>query len=92
MKPIPLVGKLMKNSSRKGDVVLEPFGGSGSCIMAAEQLTRKCYTIELDEKYADVIVNRYYSFISEKGLNRKIALIRDGKEYDIKDTKVLAGE
>lgn len=92
MKPIPLIGKLMKNSSRKQDIVLEPFGGSGSTIITAEQLDRKCYTIELDEKYVDVIVNRYNEHIKTTGANRKITLIRDGQTYDVEDTKVLAGD
>lgn len=92
MKPIPLIGKLMKNSSKKGDIILEPFGGSGSTIMTAEQLDRKCYTIELDEKYVDVIVNRYFHYITINNLNKKITLIRNNKEYDVRETKVLTKE
>lgn len=78
MKPITLIGKLMLNSSKKDDIVLEPFAGSGSTIIAAEQLGRKCYGIELDEKYVDVIVKRYLQFV---GTAENIKLLRDGKEY-----------
>jgi len=78
MKPITLIGKLMINSSKAGDVILEPFCGSGSTLICAEQLDRKCYGIELDEKYVDVIVKRYLQFV---GNADNIKLIRDGKEY-----------
>ncbi len=59
MKPITLCAKLIYNSSHEGDTVLEPFGGSGSTLIAAEQLNRKCCAIELEPKYCDVIVRRY---------------------------------
>jgi len=78
MKPITLIGKLMINSSKAGDVILEPFCGSGSTLICAEQLDRKCYGIELDEKYVDVIVKRYLQYV---GNAENIKLIRDGKEY-----------
>jgi len=68
----------MVNSSKKDDIVLEPFGGSGSTLICAEQLSRKCYAIELDEKYVDVIVKRYLQFV---GSAEEIKLIRNGKEY-----------
>lgn len=59
MKPITLCAKLIYNSSHEGDTVYEPFGGSGSTLIASEQLNRKCYAIELEPKYCDVIVRRY---------------------------------
>jgi len=59
MKPITLCAKLIYNSSHEGDTVLEPFGGSGSTLIASEQLNRKCCAIELEPKYCDVIVRRY---------------------------------
>lgn len=62
MKPIELCARGIRNSSKTGDIVLEPFGGSGSTLIASEQLGRRCYCIELDPKYCDVIVNRYIRF------------------------------
>lgn len=62
MKPIGLCARGIRNSSKTGDIVFEPFGGSGSTLIASEQLGRRCYCIELDAKYCDVIVNRYINF------------------------------
>lgn len=59
MKPVLLVAKCVRNSSKKGQIVLDPFGGSGSTLLACEQTGRKCRTIELDPKYADVIIERW---------------------------------
>ena len=59
MKPVPLVAYPILNSSMSGCIVLDPFGGSGSTLIACEQTDRICYTIELDEKFCDVIVKRY---------------------------------
>ena len=66
MKPIPLVARLMKNSSKPGWNVLDPFGGSGTTIMAAEQLNRAAFSMELDEKYCDVIVKRWEEYTGQK--------------------------
>lgn len=62
MKPIPLLARLISNSSKRGDLVLDPFGGSGSTLIAAEQLNRRCNVIEYDPKYADVILARWENF------------------------------
>jgi DNA modification methylase len=59
MKPVPLLAIPMQNSTQTNGVVLDPFGGSGSTLICAEQLGRDAYLIELDEKFVDVIVNRY---------------------------------
>lgn len=59
MKPISLLRHLILNSSQIGDYVYDPFGGSGSTLIACEQTKRKCLMIELDPKYCEVIVNRY---------------------------------
>ena len=59
MKPLKLLARLIKNSSRQGEAVLDTFGGSGSTLMACEQLNRVCYTMELDPKYASAILRRY---------------------------------
>jgi DNA modification methylase len=62
MKPIKLMARQVKNSSRIGDIVLDIFGGSGSTLMACEQLKRRCFTMELDPTYCDVIVRRWEQF------------------------------
>jgi DNA modification methylase len=66
MKPVPLIGRLIKNSSRPGEIVLDMFGGSGTTLIAAEQLGRKCRMVELDPIYADVIIKRWEEFTGEK--------------------------
>ncbi|MCU6792395.1 site-specific DNA-methyltransferase [Paenibacillus sp. WQ 127069] len=75
MKSVPLISYPIKNSSKIGDIVLDSFGGSGSTLIACEDTDRICYTMELDEKYADVIVNRY---IAHVGGDTGVYLIRDG--------------
>lgn len=59
MKPVKLMGRLIKNSTRPGEIVLDTFGGSGSTLIAADQLGRRCFTVELDPIYCDVIVKRW---------------------------------
>jgi DNA modification methylase len=73
MKPIILVAKLMSNSSLNGDIVLDPFAGSGSTMIAAEQLGRSARLIELDPEYADAILARW-----EFHTNQKAELISEG--------------
>lgn len=73
MKPIPLIARQIKNSSRPGENVLDLFGGSGTTLMACEQLGRKCYMMEYDPLYADVIVDRW-----EKFTGKKAVLMSDG--------------
>lgn len=71
MKPIDLVAKLIKNSSKENDIILDLFGGSGSTIIATEQLNRKCYTMELDPKYCDVIVKRWETMTNREAILEK---------------------
>ena len=66
MKPIPLFGRLIANSSRPGDVVLDLFGGSGTTMIACEQLRRRCYMMEYDPRYVDVIIDRWEQYTGEK--------------------------
>ena len=68
MKPIKLIARLIKNSSRPGESVLDLFGGSGSTLIACEQLDRKCFMMEYDPKYADVIIERWEAFTGEKAV------------------------
>lgn len=77
MKPVNLIAYPIKNSSMSNCIVLDPFGGSGSTLIAADQLKRICYTVELDPKYADVIVNRY---LAQIGSDEQIFLVRDGQK------------
>lgn len=59
MKPVKLFAYQMRNSSRKGETVLDPFGGSGTSVIAAEQMGRRCLCMELDPHYCDVIITRW---------------------------------
>lgn len=65
MKPIKLIGRLIHNSSRPGENVLDIFGGSGTTLIACEQLGRNCFMMELDPKYVDVIIERWEQFTGE---------------------------
>jgi DNA modification methylase len=77
MKPVPLVAHPILNSSMTGCIVLDPFGGSGSTLIACEQTGRICHTVELDEKFCDVIVNRYIEF---KGSDIDVFIMRDDQK------------
>lgn len=81
MKPVDLVAYPIKNSSVSNCIVLDLFGGSGSTLIACEQLNRTCYMMELDERYVSVIINRYLNFTGRKD---EIFCIRDGQKltYD----------
>lgn len=86
MKPLKLLARLVKNSSRKGEIVLDTFGGSGSTLITCQQLGRRCYTMELDPRYADVIVKRYMKFA---GADR-VPLLRNGKKIVVSKELILA--
>jgi DNA modification methylase len=76
MKPVSLVGRFVSNSSKAGWIVLDPFGGSGSTLIACEQLKRTCYTMELDPRFCDVIVRRYIAWCRDHGKSVDVALTR----------------
>ena len=79
MKPIPLIAYPIQNSSAPNGIVLDPFGGSGSTLIACEQTNRICFTSELDPIYATVIIKR---FLAERGgKSEDITLLRDGLTY-----------
>ena len=80
MKPLELVGKAIKNSSRKGELILDLFGGSGSSLIASEQIERNAYLMELDERYVDVIVKRYLKFVQTYD---NCYLLRDGNKIPL---------
>ena len=69
MKPIQLMAYPIQNSSMRGTIVLDPFLGSGSTLIAADQTGRVCYGIELDEKFVDVIVKRYIEVTGDTEVN-----------------------
>lgn len=71
MKPVPLFGYQIQNSTKPGDIVLDTFGGSGTAIIAAEQLGRSAYVIELSERYCDVMVKRWEEQTGEKAILRR---------------------
>lgn len=75
MKPVELVARAITNSSKKGDIVIDLFGGSGTTLIASEQTGRCCRMMELDPKYVDVIVNRW-----EQLTGKQAELIRSEKE------------
>jgi DNA modification methylase len=63
-KPVELVTAMLTNSTRPGDLVYEPFAGSGSTLIAADRLSRRCYGIEIDPRYCDVVLSRWERFSS----------------------------
>lgn len=85
MKPVALMAYPIQNSCMSNCIVLDPFLGSGSTLIACEQTNRICYGIELDEKFADVIVKRY---IETVGTDENVTVIRSGKELTYKDVYV----
>lgn len=86
MKPISLLADLLKYSSKVGENVMDPFGGSGSTLIACEELKRNAFLNELDENYVDVIVKRY---INLKGSTENCYLIRNGIKEPLSDIEVF---
>lgn len=76
MKPIPLIAYQMGNSSKGEDIVADGFGGSGTTMIAAEQMNRRCRMMELDPKYCQVIIDRMIK------LNPSIKITKNGKEWN----------
>lgn len=68
MKPIALIANALLNSSQEGDNILDVFGGSGSTLIACEQLNRKCYMMEMSPKYVDVIIKRWEEYTGKKAV------------------------
>lgn len=80
MKPVSIVEYLMKNSSQENDIVLDAFLGSGTTLIAAEKLGRRCFGMELSPAYCDVIVKRFIKFMQENG--REFEMKRNGEAFD----------
>lgn len=68
MKPVALIAYQISNSTKPGNSVLDPFGGSGTTLIACEQLGRTCYMMEIDPKYVQVIINRWEAMTGEKAV------------------------
>ena len=68
MKPIALIVNALLNSSQEGDNIIDVFGGSGSTLIACEQLNRKCYMMEMSPKYVDVIIKRWEEYTGKKAV------------------------
>ena len=82
-KPLDLLAYPIANSSQANAIVLDTFGGSGSTLIACEQLDRTCYMLELDEKYASVILRRYAEYMQNGG--EDITCERDCKIFQYAD-------
>ena len=85
MKALPLIAYPIKLSSQENGIILDLFGGSGSTLMAADQMNRSCYTTELDPKYASAIVRRY---TAAHGGTENITVIRNGVELPCSDVYI----
>ena len=85
MKPVPLLCYPIKNSSQVNGIVMDLFGGSGSTLIACEQIDRICHTLELDPKYATVIVKRY---IEQAGSDKDVYVLREGEKVPFKEVPV----
>ena len=81
-KPLDLLAYPINNSTQANAIVIDTFGGSGSTLMACEQMNRICYTMELDEKYASVILRRY---VEDTNDSENVYVIRDGVKILYKD-------
>jgi DNA modification methylase len=77
MKPVELVERAVRNSSKTRDIVLDPFGGSGSTLIACEKAGRRARLIELDPKYVDVIVKRWQNWSGLQAIR-----VADGVAFD----------
>ena len=88
-KPLPLVAYPMKNSSLVNSIVLDLFGGSGSTLMAAEQMDRVAYLMELDPVYASAIVRR---FVAYRGNTEDVYIIRDGQKLPCSEVYIPTAE
>lgn len=81
-KPLDLLSYPIQNSSQENGIIVDSFGGSGSTLMACEKTNRICHTMELDEKYASVILRRY---VEDTNDSENVYVIRDGKKLLYKD-------
>jgi DNA modification methylase len=78
-KPVALAARALKNSSKRGDVVVDVFLGSGTTLIASEELERRCFGIEIDPRYCDAIVKRYVAFVGKENISKELR-----EKYNIK--------
>jgi len=78
-KPVALTERMLRNNSKEGDRVLDTFGGSGSVLIGCEKMSRRCYMMELDPHYCDVIINRWQKYTGKKAIR-----INSGQEDETK--------
>ena len=88
-KPLDLLAYPIGNSSQENAIVIDTFGGSGSTLMTCEQTNRTCYMMELDEKYASVILRRY---VEDTGNEENVFVIRNGEKIPYKDLVIEVEE
>jgi DNA modification methylase len=77
MKPVALIERAIRNSSKSRDIVLDPFGGSGSTLIASAKTGRQARMVELDPRYCDVIVQRWQEWAGEQ-----VVLESEGRSFD----------
>jgi DNA modification methylase len=88
MKPVPLIARMLANSTRRGGHVLDPFGGSGSTLIACEALGLRAHLVELDERYVDVIVARWENLTGKKATRATTPAASGARKKRNKRTKV----
>ena len=92
MKPVALMSYPLRCSTMTNGIVLDPFLGSGSTLIACCEMDRVCRGIELDPKFVDVIVKRYLSWCEEKGVDADAYVIRDGQKLMVHEVLQEATE
>jgi DNA modification methylase len=86
-KPVSLVADAIKDCSRRGGIILDPFVGSGTTVIAAERTGRKARVMEIDPKYVDVAVRRWECFTGKKAINARTQLTFEEQQAKILDRK-----
>jgi DNA modification methylase len=84
-KPVELITRALNNSSSTGNAVLDLFGGSGSTLIACEKTGRKCFVMELDPHYVDVIITRWQEFTGKKATREADGVLFDNLAEKLKN-------
>lgn len=88
MKPVELFAYLIQNNSREHDVILDSFGGSGTTLMASQQLNRRAFLMEFDPRYCDVIIKRWAKFMTDH--NKSYKIMKNGATFTLEDEQNAA--